>query len=271
MDFSFITKKSLVWNILASLVGSLLLILLFLLSLNWITHHGSTLTIPPVTGMPFEKAKAVLEEKGFDVEIQDSVYNDTAASLSVLRQFPAADALVKVNRTVYLTISRSVPPFIEMPIVEGLSYRNAVLVLRQYGLKLRDTLYRSDFAKNAVLEQLFQGQRIKPGTKINMGSAITLVLGSGVGSDQLPVPDLVGMRYAEARVLIESSGLILDVVVADAEVRDSASAFVYRQQPERYTPDGMINRIRPGQSMDLFLSVNPPVKDPDPSTNPRND
>ena len=48
----------------------------------------------------YDEAKKILESQGFDVEIQDSVYNDTAAALSVLRQFPAADEIVKVNRTV---------------------------------------------------------------------------------------------------------------------------------------------------------------------------
>jgi hypothetical protein len=37
-------------------------------------------------------------------------------------QFPEADEVVKTNRTVYLTINRSVPPSVEMPLLEGLQY-----------------------------------------------------------------------------------------------------------------------------------------------------
>ena len=51
------------------------------------------------------------------------------------------------------------------------------MALKQYGLKLEDTIYRQDFAKNAVLDQMYKGTSIKPGTKILMGSSITLVLG----------------------------------------------------------------------------------------------
>ena len=66
----------------------------------------------------------MLETQGFEVEIQDSIYNDTASPAAVLRQFPDADALVKVNRTVYLTINRAIPPVIDMPNLEGLSFRS---------------------------------------------------------------------------------------------------------------------------------------------------
>lgn len=269
---NWITTKPLWVNVLFSVAGICLLVLLFLGSLNLLTHHGATLMIPSVTGRSFEEAQKLLEQEGFDVEIQDSVYNDTAAPLSVLRQFPEAEEMVKVNRTVYLTINRAVPPAIEMPILEGLSFRNAEIVMKQYGLRLADTVYRPDFAKNAVLEQLYQGQRIKPGTKITMGSPIRLVLGTGLGEGQLVVPNLVGMNFTEARIVIESNGLLLNVVVPDTDVTDTANAFVYRQQPEHLTPDRRLNRIRVGEAMDLFLSVQRPViEGADSSANPKTD
>lgn len=258
--FKFITGKPLWMNILFSIGAVFLLLLLFLFSLNLLTHHGKTLTIPSVTGKSFEQARKILEDQDFDVEIQDSIYNDTAAALSVLRQFPAADEVVKVNRTVYLTINRAVPPTIEMPLLEGLSLRNAELVIRQYGLRMGDTSYKADYAKNSVLEQLFNGSRIKPGTKISMGSTISLVLGSGLGNDQFAVPDLIGMTYTEAKIIIESNGLSLNLAIPDADVTDTATAFVYRQQPERFTADGRVNRMRQGQTMDVFLSLQKPVR-----------
>jgi beta-lactam-binding protein with PASTA domain len=253
-------KNKPLWvNVLASFGLLALALLLFLLSLNWITNHGKTIVIPSVTGMRFAEATALLEKEGFDVEVQDSLYHDTLPPLSVIRQFPEADELVKIHRTVYLTISRSVPPSIDMPLLEGLSLRNAEIVLKQYGLKW-DTLYRPDFAKNAVLEQQYKGVRIKPGTKINMGSTVQLVLGSGLGSGQFAVPDLIGLTYTEAKILIESNGLFLNIILPDADVTDTASAFVYRQQPERLSVDGRINRIRVGQSMDVFLGVEKPAR-----------
>lgn len=260
---NFISRKPLWVHILLAIALVFIILFLFLWSLGFVTRHGKTLTIPSVTGQSLQDAQKFLEEKGFETEIQDSVFVDTAAPLSVLRQFPEADAVVKENRTVYLTITRAVAPTIDMPNLEGMSFRNAEMILRQYGLKLEDTTFRPDFAKNAVLEQQYNGDRIKPGTKIRMGSGISLVLGSGLGLDEFSVPDMFGLTLNDARAYLDANGLNLGAAVFDPDVRDSANAFVYRQSPQRFTYDRRINRIRQGQSVDLWLSVQKPVRQVD--------
>src|SRR5687768_8110793 len=104
--FKFIAGKPLWVHILLAIALVFMLLFTFLWSLGLITKHGKTLTIPSVMGASLGEAQKLLEERGFEIEIQDSVFVDTAAPLSVLRQFPEADAVVKENRTVYLTISR---------------------------------------------------------------------------------------------------------------------------------------------------------------------
>lgn len=264
--FRFITGKPLWINILFAVVLVFIMLFLFLLSLDFFTRHGKTLSIPAVMNMPLSQAENVLRNQGFDIVIQDSIYSDSAAPLSVLRQFPDADAVVKENRTVYLTINRAIAPSIDMPNLEGMSFRTAQLVLKQYGLKLKDTLFRSDFAKNSVLEQQYDGDRIKPGTKITMGSGIVLVLGSGLGQDEFNVPDLFSLTYAEAAVLLQSTGLTVGAVVPDPDVTDSNNGYVYRQNPERLTYDNRFNRIRSGQTIDLWLSRDKPQRQTDSTT-----
>jgi eukaryotic-like serine/threonine-protein kinase len=253
--FKFMTGKPLWVHILTGIGLVLLLVVLFLQSLHWITRHDKTLIIPTVTGKSYADAKQLLESRGFDVEIQDSTYNDTAKPLSVLRQFPDAEAVVKINRTVYLTINKAVAPVIEMPNLEGLSFRSAAIALTQYNLKLGDTSYRTDFARNSVLEQQYNGTRIKAGAKIPQGSEISLVLGSGLGMEDFSVPDLVGLTYNDAKVLLESNGLNVGIVIPNVD----PNAFVGRQRPEHMTPDGRVNRIRQGQSVDLWLQPDKPV------------
>lgn len=265
--FKFISRKPLWVHILLAIALIFILLFLFLWSLGFVTRHGKTLTIPSVNGQSLEDARKLLEERGFEIEIQDSVFVDTAAPLSVLRQFPEADAVVKQNRTVYLTISRAIAPTIDMPNLEGMSFRNAEMVLRQYGLNLEDTVFKPDFAKNSVLEQQYDGSRIKPGTKIRMGSGISLVLGSGLGQDEFSVPDMFALTFNDARTYLEANGLNLGAAVFDPDVRDSANAFVYRQSPQRFAYDGRINRIRQGQSVDLWLSTQKPVRPVDSTLN----
>jgi eukaryotic-like serine/threonine-protein kinase len=257
--FKFITNKPLWVNVVAGAVILLLLLLFFLGSLDLITRHGKVMKIPAVTGLTIADAKKTLESQGFEVQIQDSIYSDTIPPLQVTKQFPEADNLVKVNRTVYLTINRAIPPIIQMPNLLGMTFRNAEMVLRQYGLKLEDTVFKPDFARNSVLDQLFKDASIKPGSKIQQGSAITLVLGNGVGME-FPVPDLFGMTYQEARTILEATGLIVGAVVPDKDIRDTTNSYVYRQSPDRFDEDKNLNRIRQGQIIDIWLGAQKPVR-----------
>jgi hypothetical protein len=261
--FKFLTTKPLWVNVVAGIVLLLLLLLLFLGSLALLTQHGKTMKIPAVTGLSFADAKKTLESLGFEVQIQDSVYYDTMAPLRVVKQFPEADNQVKVNRTVYLTINRAEAPFIQMPNLVSMSFRSADMILRQYGLRLGDTLFKPDFARNSVLDQQYKGATIKPGTQIQQGSSITLVLGSGIGGQGFIVPDLFGMTYQQAKNRLDSSGLSFGAVVPDKDVRDSAESFIYWQNPPQFNDQGQPNRIRPGQSVDIRLQTQRPVRKAD--------
>lgn len=257
--FKFITDRPLWVNILAGFILAVGVFSIFILSLNWITHHGKSKDVPSVVGKTYDEAQSILSKTGFEVEIQDSIYIDSIPPLTVIKQVPDGDAVVKVNREVYLTINRAVPPLVPMTNLVGFSYRSAVMSLQNMGLKLGDTIYKPDFARNSVLDQLYKGQTISPGTKIPMGSSVTLVLGSGVGDVDFPVPDLTGMTYADAKMLIESDGLNFFSVITDNDVKDTANAYIYWQNPPRYNEDHVLQRIFVGQTIDIKLSSQKPV------------
>jgi Uncharacterized protein conserved in bacteria len=258
--FKFITHRPLWVNILVGVVIALVLFFIFIFSLNWFTHHDKALAVPQVTGKSLEEAKKLLESKGFDVAIQDSIYWDTAGPMQVLKQVPEPDEMVKVNRTVYLTINRSIPPFVEMPNLLGYSFRSAEMVLKNSSLRVGDTSFRPDFAKNAVLEQRHNGNIIKPGTRIPMGTKISLVLGDGVGEKQFVVPSLIGMSYSQARSLLEAHGLGFGAIIATG-VEDTISAYIYDQRPRRYDDEKRFQYIRSGQLINIWLQKDKPVSD----------
>jgi beta-lactam-binding protein with PASTA domain len=258
--FKIITNRPLWVNILAAFAILLLIFFLFLQSLNYFTHHGEYLKEPDVNKKHINDATVLLNKAGFEVFVQDSVYYDSVPPLTVVKQFPEPDASVKVNRTVYLTVNRAVPPFIEMPNLVGMSFRNATLELKARGLKLGDTIYQPDIARNAVLNQLYKNTKIPPGTKITMGNTISLVLGAGVGNEDLPVPDLFAMSYEEATALLEANKIMLGSIVQDGNVQDTGAAYIFRQQPQRYNDDGTINRIRQGQMIDIWITPQKPIK-----------
>lgn len=262
--FKFLTHRPLWVNIVAALILTTVIIILFLSSLDFITQHGKYEKVPSIVGKNINEARRILEAKGFEVEIQDSVYIDTVPKLAVVRQSPEGDATVKVNRTIYLTINRSQPPLVEMPNLVGFSIRNAEMYLENLGLHIGDTTFRPDIAKNAVLEQLYNGSPIKPGTKIYMGSSISFVLGDGIGNTEINVPDLFGKTYSEAKSYLNSLNLNM-TIVPDIDVKDTANAFIYRQNPEEFNEpiegQKFHNKIKAGQTVDLWLSTKRPVKD----------
>ncbi|MDQ6608630.1 MAG: PASTA domain-containing protein [Bacteroidota bacterium] len=257
----FLKDKPFWVHILLALALIFLILFLFVLSLNWITKHGESSTVPAVTGKNISEAKSILDNKGFEVVVQDSVYYDSIPAGMVLKQIPEADDVIKVNRTVYVTINRYIAPDVEMPNLNGFSYKNAEMVLQNLGLRIGDTTFKPDFAKNTVLEASFNGIPVTTAMKIKMGSKINLVLGSGIGTEFIAVPDLVGLTYSEARALLDAQGIILGSVVPKADVRDTGEAFVYQQRPAPRTEDGKRLSIRAGQMVDIFLQVDKPVKD----------
>lgn len=262
--FKFITHKPLWVNILVVLGLTVLLVLLFFGSLDYITKHAKYEKVPPVVGKNIDAARKLLEDKGFEVEIQDSLYIDTVPKLAVIKQSPESDADVKVNRTIYLTINRAQPPLVEMPNLVGFSIRNAQMYLENIGLHLGKTTYRPDIAKNAVLEQLYNGQQIRSGAKVFMGSTIDFVLGNGVGNLEMAVPDLMGKRYSQVKSLLRGVEINFTPVF-DPDVSDTPNSYVTRQNPQKYSqsPSGekKYNKIKPGQTIDIWLSTRPLITD----------
>ena len=222
--------------------------------LGVMTNHGAYLTVPSVLGKKTDEAVKFLESKGFEVVIKDSVYTDTAKNGIVLKQIPDPNSTVKINRTVLITVNRVTQPLIDMPALEGKSLNFALEILKRSHLKLGDTIYRSDFMRGSVLEQLYRGNKIKSGSKIPWGSYVDLVIGSGLNQDPILVPEMQGMTFEEAKILLECNGILLGAVVADPDVVDSAAAFIWKQSPPRYDDQKEPVYIQPGQLMDLWIS-----------------
>ncbi|NML37945.1 PASTA domain-containing protein [Chitinophaga sp. G-6-1-13] len=259
--FDFITKRSFGINLLIVVAFFFGLALLFFSLLGVITRHNEELTVPDVRGKSVKEAMAILEKAGFDADVRDSIYIDSIPPLSVWVQTPDKGARVKVGRTIYLTVNKVVAPMVKMPDLEGLTFRSAEMVLKSVRLNVGDTIYKPDFATNTVLQQLLNGKRVKPGTPVAEGSNITLIISSGTGSIENPVPDFVGLTFAEAREMLNANNLSAGTIIIDPGVTDTANAFIIKQVPTRRNEIGDFNMVRAGESIDLWLSASKPVKD----------
>jgi len=261
-----ILKKPLWMNVLIGFGVALCLFIIFFFSLGWITGNGETEKVPAVIGLDVLAAEKNLTALGFDVVLQDSIYVDTLARTSVLRQTPEADEVVKKGRTVYLTINRVIAPQVDMPNLVGFSIKSAETYLKVLGLRLGSIQMVPDQNKNVVIDQLVNGQPIAPGSKIPSGTLIHFLVGDGGASAGLLMPDLVGLTYEQAKAQLMSLGLNLGVVSVNGSIVDSATAFVFEQNPSAYGSQidslGMPiqNSVSKGATINLVLDKVAPVK-----------
>lgn len=262
--FKFITSKPLWVNILAGILIVFLIVFLFFESLDWITDHNNYANVPNVIGQNVDAAKDLLKSKGFSVQVIDSVYDNSVGPLSVVRQSPDAESEVKNGRTIYLTINRAVIPSVNLPNMVGFSLRSAEMYLSTLGLRVGTVTYKPDIAKDAIIEQLYNGQPVASGTPIPMGSMINFVVGSGVSTEAQSVPDLIGLTVAQAKARLAKMGLSLGAIVPMDAV-DPAQGYIVKQTPEPYstsmTGQQTRNRLKAGQAIDVYISSQPPVKD----------
>ena len=76
-----------------------------------------------------------------------------------------------------LTINATVPKKVTMPNLVGYSMRQAKAELSSRGLNLGKLIYVDDIATNNVLKQQQRGKDVRPGSSVESGSDIDLVVG----------------------------------------------------------------------------------------------
>ncbi len=247
-------KRSFLFNLLLIILVIIGLLFVFFKSLNWLTNHGQETKVPALEGKNMKEALKILKDKGFKIQI-DSTYQSYKNPLEVIYQEPEVGAVVKIGRTIFLTVNRKTVPTIPMPNLTNLSFRNALLTMQSYRLLMGDTTYRPDLAAGSVLEQWLNGKQIKPGTPVPYGSKIDLVIGEGL-SDMLDVPNLIGMTWYEAKQMIESLSLNYNILW-EGTISDSMGAIVYKQTPESLNELDFKNSILIGDMLDIHIMQNP--------------
>lgn len=217
------------------------------------TRHNETVDVPNFIGQKIGALDGFVSGKDVRYEIVDSIYDPKKPKGVVLTQDPEASTKVKEGRTIYLFVTSSVPPKIAMPKLEDLSARMALAVAESYGLK-PNIIQRKAECNGCVVEQRKDGKRIEPGTLVEKGTKIDIIVGKneGGGDGDITVPNLVGLTFRQARSKLSDLGLDLTAIpdVTDKKF-DTLNSVVYRQSP----PPHSERLLSPGSSVDIFLTV----------------
>lgn len=251
--FTYLRTKTFRKNLIIAIVSIVAFLLVIFFSLGIYTRHGEGLPVPDLKGLNVEEAISILEKQGLRYQI-DSVYQADKAPGTVIEQDPDPHTNVKVKRTIYLTIITRSAPFIKFPEIEGRTFLEARSILNNFGLKLGDTTYTSDVARDVVLEVHAGGKRIRAGEELPKGSRINLVLADGMGASEVDIPNLISLTLNEALFALKGSSLSLGNVSYSGTITDSVNAKVIKQMP---AISDSLSKVSIGSRIDVILSNDP--------------
>jgi len=181
----FVSPKKLGFHILLATGIFILICVITLFVLDSYTRHGTEVVMPSFVGMDSnELLNKEAVSKDYIIVVSDYLYDRNSPQGTVLKQDPHAGEMVKKGRKVYVTVASNTPPKVVMPQLQDVSLRQAEIMLKAIGLELAPVIYKASPYENAVLEQLYRGRVILPGTEVNTGETITLVVGKN--PDDLP-------------------------------------------------------------------------------------
>lgn len=219
------------WNVILAVVVGLGLLTLLISQLRTYTEHGIEVEVMDVRGLVEAEAEPLLKDQGLNLVIIDSTYSDKVPLGTIVDQDPKPNSHAKHGRSVYVTINATTKRQIIMPNLLDISYRQAETTLRGLGLVV-DTVYdyEPSMYRDLVLDVKSDGVSVPPGEKIPIGTLVRLVVGFGQGTEQVEVPNVVGMTLPNARRALLSRRLTVGAVSYDEEGSEKPQ-YVYKQIP----------------------------------------
>ena len=228
-----------------AIVLSISLLWFILKVINVYTLHGQSIEVPDFSGKHVEELEDYADDYDVTYEVIDSVYDLSLEKGSVIMQDPARGTKVKDDRKVYLTVVAMKAEQVEMPDLKDLTLRQATAMLETYGLRVGKLKYVPDIARNAVLQQKFNGRTIEEGALIEKGSKIDLILGQGEDNEKVEIPEVYGMKQGEAIRTLKANSLNVGKEIFE-DGADTTVSRVYKLKP------GERSIVTMGTTVDIY-------------------
>lgn len=229
------------------------------------TRHGVAVKVPDVENRSFEEAKQRIQNRNLTVRRQIGPYNPNVDQETVVDQNPPANSDVKPGRRVYVTVNAGEAPMVNVPELTGRSVRDAKNRVSSLGLepgRIEPDSIPSPYP-NTITRQ-----DPEPGDSLEEGRTVDLWYSTGLGTDTVQVPSVVGQTVQHARSLLLRQKLRSVIVdprrpaSATDTLRSDTSATRFVQRQGR-APD---TEVRAGTEIRLFTTDDSTaVPDPDTS------
>lgn len=173
-------------NFFIIIVVAILGLMIVYFSIAIFTKHGQTRVLPKVENMSYSQAVELLYDKGFRVDIRDSVYRDDVKPGYVIEQFPKANSIVKPGRKVFLYINAVHPKEVVIdpdnnPVEDALksySFRQGIARLEELGFK-NVKVVRVLGESDRIVKVTANGRTVKKTQKVPVNARIVVEVCDG--------------------------------------------------------------------------------------------
>jgi serine/threonine-protein kinase len=201
-----------------------------------------TIMVPPIQGLLYEAAVSEAAAVGLTLEIVEERVDPTTPAGQIISQDPAATVMLPAGTAIRVVVSKGGPE-VAIPNVEGQTSEAAQQVLVGAPFLFNITLAEepsSTIAKGRVI-------RTDPtiGTTVASGSNVTLIVSGG--GNQSTVPDVAGQSEADAKLVLNTAGLVWEVRYQNVPAGDENDGLVISQSLQ---PDTQVN---PGSKVTLIV------------------
>lgn len=227
--FKFLTKRAFYIHLLIAIALVIMIIEAVFLSLKAYTRHGEEIIVPDFVGLNCDSVLDVYAND-FNFILLDSIYSKSFPEGSIYQQDPLPDSKVKKGRNLYYVKISEAPEMVVMPNLRNLSLRQAIVSLKANGLKVEELEYVEHFAKNAVVDQIFEGDTIHPGEQLVKGSAVKLLVGYGRDDKKTHLPNLLTVKRENVKNNILEASLNLGKEIY-MDYDENENYRVYKMEP----------------------------------------
>lgn len=244
-------RRFMLRNVIAAVAVFAALIIGLVVWLRHYTEHGKEVVVPNIAKMHIEEARLFVEATGLHIEVIDSTYSNKTPLGTIVEQNPQAGSRVKNGRTVYVIQNAKFRRPVILPELRDLSLRQAEATIQSLGLSVGEVVYEPSTFKNILLDVRLKDSALVAGSRLEEGTALTLVVGKGQGTRIVTVPHILGKSLEEARSWLLASSLTLGSVEYDIEPTEEnkESYIVYTQTPASGT------EVVEGTSVNIKLST----------------
>lgn len=242
-------------NIVIAMLVVLFVIWMLTLYLNKYTQHGVEEEVPDIHSLFPSEAERMLNGQQLQLEVMDSTYSDAVPFGAIVEQDPTPGSHVKHGRTVYVTVNASGKRQVKMYNWRDKSERQVRNSLAGLGLIVEEEAdYEPYTYRDIVLDvRDEEGNTVEPDQQIAVGTRVRLVVSFGLGTEDVSVPNLIGLTYEQVRPILRNKQLMVNAIYDEEELpeeeQETAVWYVYRQIPS----EGEM--LTQGQEVKIFLST----------------